>query len=129
MEENILLLREMQYNCINQSEYIDPKCMQKAQAIEKILNELENLQKENEELKQENKELNRLLKFSLDYRHKLEEDLYEGASNFILRKDKIREIIEEYKHKDFIKMQVVMKHDKEALKIVEVLEELLEEQN
>ena len=92
-------------------------------------NKIAKLQKENKELKQENKELNRLLKFSLDYRHKLEEDLYEGASNFILRKDKIREIIEEYKHKDFIKMQVVMKHDKEALKIVEVLEELLEEQN
>lgn len=90
---------------------------------------IKNVLKELERLKQENKELNRLLKFSLDYRHKLEEDLYEGASNFILRKDKIREIIEEYKHKDFIKMQVVMKHDKEALKIVEVLEELLEEQN
>ena len=51
MEENILLLREMQYNCINQNEYIDPKCMQKAKAIEKILNELENLQEENEELR------------------------------------------------------------------------------
>ena len=51
MEENILLLREMQYNCINQSEYIDPKCMQKAKAIEKILNELESLQEENEELR------------------------------------------------------------------------------
>lgn len=51
MEENILLLREMQYNCINQSEYIDQKCMQKAKAIEKILNELENLQEENEELR------------------------------------------------------------------------------
>lgn len=80
-------------------------------------------------LQKENEKLNKLLKFSLDYIHKLEEDLYEGTSNFILRKDKIREIIEEYKHKDFIKMQVVMKHDKEALKIVEVLEELLEEQN
>lgn len=99
------------------------------QATNAALNLITKLQKENEELKQENKELNRLLKFSLDYIHKLEEDLYEGASNFILRKDKIREIIEEYKHKDFIKMQVVMKHDKEALKIVEVLEELLEEQN
>lgn len=98
-------------------------------ATDTILKLIEKLQKENQELKQENKELNRLLKFSLDYRHKLEEDLYEGASNFILRKDKIREIIEEYKHKDFIKMQVAMKHDKEALKIVEVLEELLEEQN
>ena len=52
---------------------------------------IKNVLKELERLKQENKELNRLLKFSLDYRHKLEEDLYEGASNFIVRKDKIRE--------------------------------------
>ena len=44
-------------------------------------------------LQKQNEELNRLLKFSIDYRHKLEEDLYEGASNFIVRKDKIREKI------------------------------------
>lgn len=43
-------------------------------------------------------------------------------------KDKIREKIEELEHKDFIAMQVVMKHDKEALKIVDVLKELLEEE-
>lgn len=59
---------------------------------------------------------------------KLVEKLQKEADNYI-PKEKIREKIEEYKHKDFIKMQVVMKHDKEALKIVEVLEELLEEQN
>lgn len=42
-------------------------------------------------LQKENEKLNKLLKFSLDYIHKLEEDLYEGTSNFIVRKDKIRE--------------------------------------
>lgn len=92
MEENILLLREIQYNCINQSEYIDSKCNKKAKAIEAILKELERL-------KQENERLNSLLKFSIDYRHKLEEDLYEGASNFIVRKDKIREKLKENKAK------------------------------
>ena len=39
--------------------------------------------------------------------------------------DKIKAKIEEYMHKDFIKMQVVMSHDKEALKIAEVLQSLL----
>lgn len=67
MEENILLLREMQYNCINQSEYIDPKAVQKAQAIEKILDELKDLQKENEKLKSDNLEKARILEI-FDYR-------------------------------------------------------------
>lgn len=53
----------------------------------------------------------------------------ENKDKFYIDKTVIEDKIEEYKHKDFIKMQVVMKHDKEALKIVEVLEELLEEQN
>ena len=44
-----------------------------------------------------------------------------------ISKDKIREKIKELEHKDFIAMQVVMKHDKEAQIKVQVLEELLEE--
>lgn len=73
MEENILLLREMQYNCINQSEYIDPKCMQKAKAIEKILNELESLQEENEELRKGQKSLMQSRKKWKDRYYKLRE--------------------------------------------------------
>lgn len=37
-----------------------------------------------------------------------------------------KSVIKEYKHKNFISMQVVMKHDEDALKIVNVLQELLE---
>lgn len=50
--------------------------------------------------------------------------------NYKLEKlqDKIKAKIEEYMHKDFIKMQVVMSHDKEALKIAEVLQSLLEKE-
>lgn len=44
-----------------------------------------------------------------------------------ISKDKIRAKIEEYKHKDFIKLQVCYTHDDIAIKIAEVLEELLEE--
>ena len=73
MEENILLLREMQYNCINQSEYIDPKCMQKAEAIEKILNELKNIQEENEELRKGQNSLMQSRKKWKDRYYKLRE--------------------------------------------------------
>ena len=52
LEEAILLLREMQYNCMQKGTYIDPKSEQKAQAIEAVLRELYYLQKENEELKE-----------------------------------------------------------------------------
>lgn len=52
LEKAILLLREMQYNCMQKGTYIDPKSEQKAQAIEAVLRELYYLQKENEELKE-----------------------------------------------------------------------------
>lgn len=52
LEKAILLLREMQYNCMQKGTYIDPKSEQKAQAIETVLHELYPLQKENEELKE-----------------------------------------------------------------------------
>lgn len=79
--------------------------------VQSLRRKLEKLQKENEELKQENKRIkyfsNNL--FIDDYIPKIE----------------VKDKIEEYKHKDFISIQVVMKHDENALKIVNVLEELL----
>lgn len=44
MEEDIKLLREMQENCRTKRDYIDEKAERKAQAIENVLSELENLQ-------------------------------------------------------------------------------------
>lgn len=76
-----------------------------------ILNLIEKLQKENEELKQENKRIK-----------------YFSSNLFIddyIPKKVVKDKIKEYKHKNFISMQVIMKHDEDALKIVNVLKELL----
>lgn len=86
-----------------------------ANMIKSGINLIEKLQKENEELKYKyNKALS---------------DVIAGVDldSTYISKQKIKDKIEEYKHRDFIKMQVVMRHDKQALKIVEVLQELLEE--
>lgn len=80
------------------------------------LSEQLNKEKEIEELKEDNKH-------QWEERCKLTFKLENSTSN-----DKIKAKIEEYRHKDFIKMQVVMKHDKEALKIVDVLQSLLEKE-
>lgn len=99
-------------------------------AIDKVLDLVEKQQKEIEELK-EYKHDAELIKVScctaqnceaLNNCIKLERELQNAEK-------KIKEKIKELEHKDFISMQVVMKHDKEALKIVEVLKELLEENN
>lgn len=44
-----------------------------------------------------------------------------------ISKNRVKELIDFYKHKDFIMMMVVNGHDEESLKIVEVLKNLLEE--
>ena len=46
--------------------------------------------------------------------------------NFI-HKETIIDKIEEYKHKDFISLQLTYKHDKEAEKVIKALQELLQE--
>lgn len=61
LEKAILLLREMQYNCMQKGTYIDPKSEQKAQAIEAVLRELYYLQKENEILSKTNADLSFLV--------------------------------------------------------------------
>lgn len=63
-----------------------------------ILNLIEKLEKENEELRT----------------HRIS-------------KNRVKELIDFYKHKDFIMMMVVNGHDEESLKIVEVLKNLLKE--
>ena len=49
--------------------------------------------------------------------------------NETISKNKIREKIKEYHHKDFIKVQVCHQHDNEARIKEEALKELLEERN
>ena len=50
IEEDIVLLKEMQQNCLTKKEYKDSKANKKAKAIEHILSDYKRVLKENEEL-------------------------------------------------------------------------------
>lgn len=64
--------------------------MQEIRANKTILNLIEKLQKENEELKD-------LIIHKNEYTKKLEEDLFENCSNYVIPKSKIKDKIEEEK--------------------------------
>ena len=51
IEEDIVLLKEMQKNCLTKKEYKDSKANKKAKAIENILSDYKRVLKENEQLK------------------------------------------------------------------------------
>lgn len=51
IEEDIVLLKEMQQNCLTKKEYKDSKANKKAKAIEHILSDYKRALKDNEELK------------------------------------------------------------------------------
>lgn len=45
----------------------------------------------------ENKELKEMLKHRIEYTNKLEKDLFQNASNYVIPKSKVEELIEEVK--------------------------------
>lgn len=55
IEEDIVLLKEMQQNCLTKKEYKDSKANKKAKAIEHILSDYKRVLKENEGLRKSNK--------------------------------------------------------------------------
>lgn len=57
IEEDIVLLKEMQQNCLTKKEYKDSKANKKAKAIEHILSDYKRVLKINEVLLKENEEL------------------------------------------------------------------------
>lgn len=69
IEEDIVLLKEMQQNCLTKKEYKDSKANKKAKAIEHILLDYKRVLKENEKLKkfhiQDNKHLDFIMKNSI----------------------------------------------------------------
>lgn len=112
MEEDIKLLKEMKQNCLAKKEYIDPKAEIKAQAIENVLNRLEQLEKENAELKA-------MLKNRIKYTQELEKDLFENASHYVVPKSVIREKIEELENNR--KMNIMARSSQ-----IDILKEILE---
>lgn len=85
----------------------------------KIYVDLDLYQKE----KEKNKELKEMLKHRIKYTNELEEDLFQKANNYVISKDKIKEVI-----KDLEKFNIDF-YTKEMLKecFKNSLKELLEE--
>ena len=92
------------------------------------------IDKQQKEIEEQNKEINekdKLLKFTRNYINKLEQDLFENASNYVISKDRIRKNIKElndnrpylskfddWKEKEYTNEDVTNK-------CVEILEDLL----
>ena len=95
LEKAILKLKAICKQCHNSKEcwnnefcsdcYIE---VEDVLAIETVLRAYEELRKENEEIK-------KILSYEIEYRQKLEEDLYQSCSNYVVPKDKIKELIEQ----------------------------------
>lgn len=75
---------------INKGDYAESNVKEANDAIKTILNLIKKHQKEIEGLKE-------LLQKKNNYTHELEKDLFEGCSNYVVRKDKIRKKMKEVK--------------------------------
>lgn len=71
----------------------------KTEAMEELLKIYNKQEKEINKLKEQNKKLKELLQKKNNYTHQLEKDLFEGCSNYVIKKDEIREKIKELKEK------------------------------
>lgn len=73
--------------------------------------------------KEENKKIKELLQKKNKYTHQLEKDLFEGCSNYVIKKDEIREKI-----KELVNINVELLGADRYEYAVRVLQELLEEE-
>jgi hypothetical protein len=63
----------------------------------KLINYYEQQEKDYKRVLKENEELKRLVAHKNGYTKKLEEDLFENCSNYVIPKQKVKDKIEEYK--------------------------------
>lgn len=69
------------------------------QAIEHILSDYKRVLKENEELKEDRDKFKKALGRKITYCNELEKDLFENSSNYVIKKQKVKDKIEELKKK------------------------------
>lgn len=74
------------------------------EAIEHILSDYKRVLKENEELKEDRDKFKKALGKRITYCNELEKDLFENSSNYVIKKQKVKDKIEEY-DKQRIKME------------------------
>lgn len=70
-----------------------------AKAIEHILSDYKRVLKENEELKEDRDKFKKALGRRITYCNELEKDLFENSSNYVIKKQKVKDKIEELKKK------------------------------
>lgn len=68
-------------------------------AIEHILSDYKRVLKENEELKEDRDKFKKALGRRITYCNELEKDLFENSSNYVIKKQKVKDKIEELKKK------------------------------
>ena len=77
------------YSCNNYYSIWDLKC------IEILLSDYKRVLKENEELKEDRDKFKKALGRKITYCNELEKDLFENSSNYVIKKQKVKEKIEE----------------------------------
>lgn len=136
LEEKIKIIESLcTDDCINKETVIKPL----KQAISNIIAENKELKEENEGLKtkldtliEKYKDLKEMLKHRIEYTNKLEKDLFQNASNYVIPKSKVEEVIKELEimYDGLPKNPKEHLHSKTEYKIViGVLQELLDERN
>lgn len=70
-----------------------------AYAMQHILSDYKRVLKENEELKEDRDKFKKALGRRITYCNELEKDLFENSSNYVIKKQKVKDKIEELKKK------------------------------
>lgn len=107
----------------------DEKCVDVINAIEHILSDYKRVLKENEELKEDRDKFKKALGRRITYCNELEKDLFENSSNYVIKKQKVKDKIEELKKKvEELTDEKGYWGGSDLLEQIKVLQELLEKE-
>ena len=100
LEEEIEILEEMIENANIENMDMN-NCFggEHIEALEHILSDYKRVLKENEELKEDRDKFKKALGRRITYCNELEKDLFENSSNYVIKKEKVKDKIEELKKK------------------------------
>lgn len=79
--------------------YFNEEIVELARILEHILSDYKRVLKENEELKEDRDKFKKALGRRITYCNELEKDLFENSSNYVIKKQKVKDKIEELKKK------------------------------
>lgn len=98
-------------------------------AIQHLLSDYKRVLKENEELKEDRDKFKKALGRRITYCNELEKDLFENSSNYVIKKQKVKDKIEELKKKvEELTDEKGYWGGSDLLEQIKVLQELLEKE-